>query len=173
MAKSLQKEIEGYKNMMENAETAPGLESYNLWMAFKPGVLLYCREDGTDVVYRMRSMRRTTSTLISGHIKSYWNIICEKIQSQGMRFGYTDEWNMIGHFDGYRPLSELELYPLEYHPEKDRIWSELVARGKKYTSFTGVHYKFYDGVARLLPRDLLPEDSDDINEYRSHSVRYF
>jgi hypothetical protein len=39
--KLLREEISSFKNMIENNTASPGLEHRHLWMAFKPGTLLY------------------------------------------------------------------------------------------------------------------------------------
>lgn len=67
MSKTLQREIQGYAHRMENTDIALGLEFPNLWMAFKPGDLMYVIDEGVEYIYRLTSMRREKKTSWSGY----------------------------------------------------------------------------------------------------------
>jgi hypothetical protein len=45
------------------------------------------------------------------------------------------------------PITSLPAYPLKYHPEKEELEKRLIERGKKWTSFDGIHHMRYDGTA--------------------------
>lgn len=67
MSKTLQREIQVYAHMMENTDIAPRFEFPNLWMAFKPGDLMYVIDEGVEHIYRLTSMRREKKTSWSGY----------------------------------------------------------------------------------------------------------
>ena len=60
MARSFRREILGYQNTMQDKEVIPGLEFQNLWMAFRPGALLYQKLKDIDVICRVLTMYEMT-----------------------------------------------------------------------------------------------------------------
>ncbi|KAF7554225.1 hypothetical protein G7Z17_g3076 [Cylindrodendrum hubeiense] len=57
------------------------------------------------------------------------------------------------YFNGYKELTALNVFPLQYHDEQEEIRQELLSRGRKYISLQGVHYRKYTGVADVLGKD--------------------
>lgn len=55
-------------------------------------------------------------------------------------------------FKGARKITSLNCYPLKYHKNEARIRAELIARGKKFVSLQGVHYKSHEGLAYYKKR---------------------
>jgi len=146
LSKVLNREIMSYEELMQNEDAAPGLECPNLWMAFKPGTLLYARkEHGIDVISRLRSMAKVKSPLQH----EYWTLVTEIITCDGSDFRFVSEVVRILNYDGYRPLTQLGIYPLEYHRDAEGVRTNLVARGKTYVSMLGAHHCSYDGAAWL------------------------
>ncbi|KAA8904884.1 hypothetical protein FN846DRAFT_907620 [Sphaerosporella brunnea] len=41
----------------------------------------------------------------------------------------------------------MEMFPLAYHQEQQAVKPQLIARGRKFGSFSGKDYKFYEGLA--------------------------
>ena len=39
----------------------------------------------------------------------------------------------------------MEVYPLEYHPEKQKVVEQLADRGRKFRSLIGAHFRRYEG----------------------------
>ncbi|KAF2105451.1 P-loop containing nucleoside triphosphate hydrolase protein [Lophiotrema nucula] len=154
MARALRKEISSYDLLLDGNANGPGLEYDHLWMAFRPGDLLYEKIDGEDRICRLRSMSPVRYHLDGQYYREYWSLFAEIIQCDGDNFGYTRTYATIEKYDGYRPLRNLDIFPLIYHEEVDRIRSDVVARGKVYLSLLGVHYCFYDGVAELLKEQM-------------------
>jgi hypothetical protein len=60
VAKNLREEIAAYNSMMKNEAVTPGLEYKNLWMAFKPGALIYglTNVGGKNIVARLRDIQK-------------------------------------------------------------------------------------------------------------------
>lgn len=140
MEKSLQNELDAYESMMANTGE-PGLEFKNLWMAFKPGCLLFKRRKDVELVVRLIQMEMFVNK---------WQLTVETIQGDGKAFGIVRSHEFIDAYDDMKFLTDLKIYPLEYHKEKDRIREELIARGRKYVSLSGIHHRLYEGVARSL-----------------------
>lgn len=53
----------------------------------------------------------------------------------------------IGEFRGAKKITSLSSYPLKYHKNEEQIRKDLVERGKKFVSLSGVHYKSHQGMA--------------------------
>jgi hypothetical protein len=155
MRKSLHDHISGYDNNMNRSSKAPGLEFKRLWMAFKPGDLLYMRKGDSELVYRLKDMSLMEEgeddddddeNQISG---MKWLLHIEQLQTDGKVFGCVDHWEKIPEYEGYMALQELAIFPLKYHNEAERIREELTARGKKYVSLSGIHYRKFKGCAEF------------------------
>lgn len=148
MARVLRKEIASYENKMQDDDVLPGLEFETLWMAFRPGALLYQRVKDVDIICRLREMVQDRN---EPHTTPYWRVYAEILAYTGRDFDYIHHKVNISHFDGYKPLHELEIFPLDYHREKDSIRVKTLERGKKYVSLVGIHHCTYDGLADALP----------------------
>ena len=111
MAKSLRREILSYQNTMKDKDVIPGLEFQNLWMAFKPGALLYQKDNNVDVICRFKKMGERKYD----NLPPFWRVMTEVLMCEGKQLVYKYHKVDIPHFDGYRPLKELEIFPLEHH----------------------------------------------------------
>ncbi|KAF8849072.1 P-loop containing nucleoside triphosphate hydrolase protein [Acephala macrosclerotiorum] len=154
MKKILAREISSYEELMQNGDAPPGLEFQNLWMAFKPGSLLYAK--GVHKVFGICRLRAMTMNS-SSERPDYWDLQLEVINSDGEDFRYCHHGIKINKFDGYRPLAEMEIFPLEYHQEKERVTQLALEMGKKYVSLLGIHHMRYEGMAKVKERIIIDE----------------
>lgn len=53
----------------------------------------------------------------------------------------------IADFRGARKITSLACFPLKYHKNQEQLRKDLVERGKKFVSLSGVHYKSHQGMA--------------------------
>jgi len=53
----------------------------------------------------------------------------------------------ISDFRGARRITSLKCYPLKYHKNETQLREDLIERGKKFVSLSGVHYKSHQGMA--------------------------
>lgn len=86
MYQTLHNEIISYYHLMVTPTIAPGLEFVNLWMAFRPGDLVYRRIDHIDVVCRLKNMTRCTCTKRHCWF-SRWELTVERLDYDGEYFG--------------------------------------------------------------------------------------
>ncbi|TVY82813.1 putative 26S proteasome regulatory subunit-like protein [Lachnellula suecica] len=119
----------------------PGLDFLNLWMVFRPGDLMYTNVKGHDRVVKMSSM-----LLVSGS----WVVEYIYIADDGKEIGYAKADRKIEHYGGFMPLERLTIFPLKYHSSKDIVTSVAIARGQKYISLRGTHYRMYEGKIKEL-----------------------
>jgi hypothetical protein len=64
-------------------------------------------------------------------------------------------WQAIGlgipKFKDGKPISEMQYYPLQFHPQKDDLLRRLVSRGKRVLDLQSLEYCHYDGIALESP----------------------
>lgn len=177
MFTTFRSEIRHYNYFMENPILQPGLDFFNLWMAFVPGELVYVPKTcpthylERDCVFRLKSMTRCSCTRTWCADYS-WNLVMYAIVYDGTDFGYDSIIMRIRAYEGVRALQDLNVMPLKYHQDHERIKMTLIARGKKYIALEGQHYKESNGIAELLSdtRDLTSMGEDDFFPLRSTHV---
>ncbi|OSC99295.1 hypothetical protein PYCCODRAFT_1479977 [Trametes coccinea BRFM310] len=61
--------------------------------------------------------------------------------------GLVQSSYLIPRFDGVTAICSLEVFPLQYHPDAERLKTSLIARGNRWLSLRGVRYMHYAGSA--------------------------
>ncbi|KAJ5730095.1 uncharacterized protein N7483_004603 [Penicillium malachiteum] len=118
-----------------------------LWTIFEPDdVFVHISEEGRSRAYAFveEDTDSSKTTVVTG----------KAIEFNGKKFGYIDTDFKIWSFDGTMPITDLIVYPLRYHTEKDTLRESLIARGKRWEEHKGYHYKAYEG---MLYDDLVGE----------------
>jgi hypothetical protein len=138
MYNTLHDEMRSYYNFMESPLVTPGLEYSNLWMAFRPGDLLYTRANGVDQVLRFKEMGWGQNGLL---------VYADMLTFDGTDFGFETKCFTIAPYTGYGELRKLSIFPLEYHSDSDSVARITRARGRTFASLTGAHHRNYDGIA--------------------------
>jgi hypothetical protein len=115
----------------------------HLWTIFIPGTTLYSMEWNRDCGSRFQSGAYVE------HLKygKCFGVNSLKVDWDGDKFGYATALNLIPEFPGTMPISSLETFPLEYHPEQEKVSAVLLKRGKLFESYHGYHYKMYKAFA--------------------------
>lgn len=152
MYQTMRSEVVSYYNLMNSKldTPSPGLEFENLWMAFLPGSIVYSSaRRNEDMAYRLVSMNRCTCP-DPFCWKQDWTLEAGNIDCDGDDFGYVVQSLTIRRYDGYKPLHLLDVTPLDHHPEKERIRTALIARGRKFVALFGIHHRWYDGIGKAL-----------------------
>lgn len=63
------------------------------------------------------------------------------------QFDITPITLTIEQFKGVKKIVDLNVYPIEYHPDPDMVRGKLTARGRRWMGFTGIHHMHYNGMA--------------------------
>ena len=63
---------------------------------------------------------------------------------------------LIPEFKGTLKISDLDCYPIKYHANEVELRKALVARGRKWASYRGVHHVLYKGTAVFCPPGCKP-----------------
>jgi hypothetical protein len=148
MKKALKRQILHYEATMQIGSADLGLEHQHLWMAYKPGTLLYEKVGGVEIISRLRyisAVKKADSNEVD-----YWVLAAAQINHNGQEFGYIRHTVNIHQYDGCRPIRRLRAFPLHLHPDEQRIRLDLAARGRKFLSLSGIHFLLYDGMATIL-----------------------
>ncbi|KAL2260434.1 hypothetical protein VTK26DRAFT_5547 [Humicola hyalothermophila] len=128
--------------MLEN-----GLITFDLlWALWKPNTLAYTTTYGSHDeprVFKVEVAEKDYS-IMKGE---YYYIEGKYFEYDGKQFGYGSMSEEIGNFRGARKITSLGCYPLKYHKNEAQLRRELVERGKKFVSLSGVHYKSHQGMA--------------------------
>jgi hypothetical protein len=165
MYKSLENEISSYYTFMESQSFAPGIDSKHLWMAFRPGDLIYTKMDGVDKIVRLKSTSEWRHGL---------SLQVEDIQYNGTDYGRCKVDLYINAYRGYKPLEELQFCPLQYVQRKDAIIASLITRGRKFLGLRGVHHRHYEGLAETLsPFPVIPDDRMEEHSYPRQSLMVY
>ncbi|KAI0909040.1 P-loop containing nucleoside triphosphate hydrolase protein [Ustulina deusta] len=114
-----------------------------IWSIFPPGCLVYANQFGKPA-----AMRLVSGQFIEHKILGLcFQLKCEWVDWNGSRFGYDVSPHLITAFQGTIPISNLEYFPLSYHPDGEGMKEALIARGRLFEMLAGYHYKSYKGQA--------------------------
>ncbi|KAH9206677.1 P-loop containing nucleoside triphosphate hydrolase protein [Leptodontidium sp. 2 PMI_412] len=126
-----------------------------LWMIFPPGSFVFSERNGIERIYKLRRTELRKETMFTS---KYFLLHSYYIDWDGSMFGYALDILGIETFEGSKKFTDLGIYPLDVHAEKAAVIERLVARGRRFAAYTGVHYLAYDGLAVTfflrLPRNL-------------------
>jgi hypothetical protein len=154
----------------------PSIEFRDLWMLYKPGILLYGRPRHTE-----RSIFKAVNIHLGSCDNSpCWDVSTELFGHDGKSFGYLRRTFRIKNYDGTRRMTRLDVYPLRFEPDREREREEQLKRAKQYIALTGIHYRAYTGKAWGVEHRRTPtywggvqdEYPDDALQVRSRRIRH-
>jgi hypothetical protein len=167
-------EMYNFSAFMEDPSLIPSLDFINLWMAFRPGDLIYTPDNapskfaGQGRAYRFVEMERCRCD-VPACPNSEWTLTLDGITSDGVMIGHRREKVAIQPYDDFRQLQELPAFPLKYHPDEQDTRQRLVARGAKFVQLHGYHYRRYSGIAALFGAGSLLNTERDHVMVSSHA----
>ncbi|KAE8142350.1 hypothetical protein BDV38DRAFT_295137 [Aspergillus pseudotamarii] len=102
--------------------------------------------------------------------KKYVHIEALYIDCDGHDFGTRRVEFVIWEFPGIRYLSDLDVFPLKYHPNHPQVVGDLVARGRRFAALKGQHFKAHrDASQNKLRRVMI--DTAAMKRLGSCSIR--
>jgi hypothetical protein len=128
--------------MLEN-----GLITFDLlWALWKPNTLAYTTTYGSHDEPRVFKveMAEKHHSIMKGE---YYYLEGKYFEYDGKQHGFGNMSEEIGDFRGARKITSLGCYPLKYHKNEAQLRKDLIERGKKFVSLSGVHYKSHQGMA--------------------------
>ena len=161
MKKALRKEIAAYETMMGANKATAGIDFGHLWMAFRPGTMVYSKShDGLEHVQKLVSMWKFYNTEQDEY---QWKLQLDRLECDGKIFGCTRTTSTISSYAGYKLLVDLNMFPLEYHKEFESVRERLIKRGKKYVSLRGFHHRIFSRTFRSTHQTLPIDDSREVS----------
>ncbi|KLU92266.1 hypothetical protein MAPG_11212 [Magnaporthiopsis poae ATCC 64411] len=147
--------IFSYDVFVELAEDGRALLDFpNLWMAFRPGDLVYISERAPcaygQSLMEFKTMELSCSCdvpMCSSQHK--WLLRGYRINFDGEELGYSEAVVGIRAYEGMQYLVDLAAMPLSKHPLRDSIHAKLKALGERSVKLQGRHYSYYRGTAKL------------------------
>jgi hypothetical protein len=135
-------------NEIESANPS-GLITYSeLWMLYKPGTVVYNIDNGEHeafVIESIRGMQKRRRGQSGHHSYTRLDLVCWSINYDGEIFGRVWSTHCIAPFHETREIKSLDLVPEKFVPEKEKVRSSLISRGKKFWSLQGQKYREYTG----------------------------
>lgn len=115
----------------------------HLWTIFQPGCTVH------SVSYGRECGQKFVQGSYIEHPKygPCFQMTCQQIDWDGEKMGWSTQYPLVPGFAGTKPITELEAFPLEFHPDCVALTAKLVLRGKLFEHFAGYHYKAYKGTA--------------------------
>jgi hypothetical protein len=139
--KDLEREISRIQDLIDH-----GLIDFDhIWALFRPGeLILDISQHGFGVWVHIFS---------AGHYREdprLFELTSDFVDWNGKHFGIAKCRQVIGHFKGTKPITDLALYPMKFHPSPDSLRTTLVQRGRRFEALQGCKYKTYKGIAKTL-----------------------
>lgn len=128
--------------MLEN-----GLVTFDLlWALWKPNTLAFTTTYGSHDEPRVFKVEMAEKhySIMKG---DFYYIEGKYFEYDGKQFGYGSMSEELGDFRGARKITSLGIYPLKYHKNETQLRKDLIDRGKKFVTLSGVHYKSHHGMA--------------------------
>jgi hypothetical protein len=141
--KELERDMSRYQDLIDH-----GLIDFDhLWALFRPGELILEASQHDFGLWAHRFTIGHYEQLIGS--PSAFVLTSQYVDWNGKFFGIAKCEKMIGHFKGTRPITDLALYPMKFHPSRDQLRKTLVQRGRKFEALQGCKYKTYQGTVRI------------------------
>ncbi|KAG6830282.1 hypothetical protein H0H92_001548 [Tricholoma furcatifolium] len=120
-----------------------------LYAILVPRTLFFatCAITGKPRLFRLTSAIRST---VDG--KPVYCLQCESNdlvdrQTQAASIGVVQTTILVRFFKGTIKIQDLDIYPLKFYHEPEKLRATLLQRGKKWLSLNGVHHMQYNGIA--------------------------
>ncbi|KAH7052147.1 hypothetical protein B0J12DRAFT_710342 [Macrophomina phaseolina] len=117
-----------------------------LWALFKPNTIAYTTTYGS--VEHPRCFKVDYATKEFSILRGEWySVEGRYLEYDGKTFGLGEIANNVETFKGPRKITSLSTYPLRYHKDPEGLKKQLLDRGKKFVTMTGMEYRFHKGLA--------------------------
>ena len=142
------KELSSKLDEVELADPASLIEFSDVWLVYRPGTIVYTKENGEYEAFVIDTVRGATKSQAgrSGrHSYSRLELTCWSIDYDGEIFGRVWTTHSLHPFIGSKEVASLDLVPETYLPEARAVKESLIARGRDFWSLQGQNYREYAG----------------------------
>ncbi|KAJ8130864.1 hypothetical protein O1611_g2763 [Lasiodiplodia mahajangana] len=119
-----------------------------IWTIFEPGCIVYANQSSKPIAARLFD----SQFIQHPEMGPCFQLKCQRVEWDGSRFGYSVMAFFIAPFEGTVPITDLDCFPLSYHPDEEGVKEKLIARGREFEKLAGYHYKSYRGPAIEITR---------------------
>jgi hypothetical protein len=77
----------------------------------------------------------------------FFKLDCRYLGYDGKVFGEVETSLGIAEFRGAKKINTLDVFPLQYHEQEEKLKDTLVSRGREFISLIGMHHRYYKGFA--------------------------
>lgn len=119
-----------------------GVITYStIWMIFEPGTTVFAVSGGQNCAAKF-----TNGNYHSRPCGNFYALGCQIVDWDGDKFGLGGAQFKLEEFEGTMKITKLSAYPLDYHPNLNKVKQELIRRGRAFEELSGYHYKDYRGT---------------------------
>ncbi|KAH7000859.1 P-loop containing nucleoside triphosphate hydrolase protein [Ilyonectria destructans] len=119
-----------------------------IWALSKPNTEVYTTCKGTDAP--MSALYNHCEERLDLDGSKFMYLEIRYLSSNGKTLGEVTAGRKIPYFRGTKKIEFLQVYPLEYHPEKEKMTKDLIDNGRKFVSLMGLHHRQYEGKAFFI-----------------------
>jgi hypothetical protein len=132
----------GVKLHVDNLQ-ASGLINFKYsWMYFPKDSLIYSPDKDCERICKVVD----TEIIADQRSRKHLIVNAQEIAFDGEIFAWKDTMLDIPAFEGNRPITELDHFPLSFADGPDAIKARLAARGTKVLQYQGLTYSEYQGL---------------------------
>ncbi|TPX21797.1 hypothetical protein DIZ76_015760 [Coccidioides immitis] len=117
-----------------------------LWALFKPNKLIFMVDPNSE---QPQCFVYNSGKVINISQGICFEIECRSLDYDRRAFSEMTSILQIPKFQSAKKISDLPVFPLEYHNSKSKIEPELVERGRKFVKFMDITYCEYDSLAHF------------------------
>ena len=103
-----------------------------------PNTLVYHYHSSTE--QHQVLLARSGSYEETGLGARYYEILCDIVTFDGEDFGLADTTLTIKKFPGAQKIQDLDVYPFQFHPNYENLYSILINRGRRFADMTQYTY---------------------------------
>lgn len=126
-----------------------------LWTIFSPNILVYRyhRLVEQDQIMKLRAIRQIKRPLDKTR---YWELDCHIVADDGVKFGLANEPFLmrIEEFTGTRKITDLRIFPLQYHVAAGKLRQTALERGRRFSDIIGLRLMTTTGPAMFERMDI-------------------
>ena len=139
----LTKEFKSMIDTSQDMKNKKVMTYEHLWTLYQPGATVFARQDGQETAMILVETRYGQDCKGA---PCFW-LTCKYVDWDGAKFGSNKINLSIAAYTGTRAITNLRVYPIEFHPEGEAIRTRLIERGAKAETLAGPNYRAYQGVA--------------------------
>jgi hypothetical protein len=138
----LEQPIASHLSALERVKKTGTVSFEALWLILAPGCLMVSNENGNTCV---SSLVKVDFMPARDGCPAYWVLKLARLNWNGSYSGFEGDVERIYEYNDSILGTKLNIYPIEFAPDRREIEEKLLARGRKFESLRGFHIKTCTG----------------------------